>query len=223
MDNQDENKKTYHPIDQAFFAVWVTLGPELLVWACWYFNDAQLAQDLHDAAFEATVEGRRRWPTNISLKRHMKDAMRSILHDRTKCKSELALEYRNRVVNPKYERAPEDRDPSDWFEPPIGHPMRDVLHARTPEEMFEDAEGTAIAERMADEIFEMTTPGSIEHGILLEARKGNHTTADVAKALGKTNRQVQQAKLALRLTKVRPVLAQHGFTDPKQTKKAGKK
>ncbi len=219
-DNQDSKpRKQYHPIDHAFFTAWLAAQRPLLTWALWFFNNVQLAQDMLEAAFQATVDGRRKWPTEISLERHIKDAMRSIYSNRKTSLSELQLDAR---IIEEHHGDDEELDTDTWCEPPLDLDMRNLEHLRTPEELYVDAEGTLLAERMAEEVFDMAAHGSLEQGILLEARNQNHKTADVAKALGVDPRKVQQAKHSLRI-KVRAVLAKHGLTDPKLIKKAGRK
>jgi hypothetical protein len=215
----EKTEKQYHPIDRAFFEEWLRIQHGVFTWALWFFNNGQLAQDLLEEALQATTEGRRRWPTNVTLARHLKDAMRSIRRNRKKSLSELRLD-------PGIERDPhhgtDEELEQSWFEPPVDLDMRSLEHLRNPEELLDDAQGTELAQRMAEEVFDMTDPGSIEQRILLEARKENHETSAVAEALGVEPYVVRDGKRRLR-AKVRAVLARHGLTDPKLARKAGKK
>lgn len=220
-DDNDDDSMPGNPIDEAFWAEWIRIGPGVLNWAEWFFNDLQLAQERVDDAFDRTASGRVKWRVGKTLDKHMRQLVRRIHDDAKKKLSELVLEKPNRNVAPNKAVAKEDRDPGAFYEAPLDDERRLLLHNETPEERYIDAEGTLIAEQMAEEIFDLTKPGSTERGVLLEARKGNHKTEDVAAALGVTRRQVTRAKESLRLTKVRPVLAKYGFTDPKLLKKAG--
>jgi hypothetical protein len=220
MEEKAEKKpKQYHPIDPAFFAEWLRIQHQVLTWAVWFFNSSQRGQDLLEEALQATVEGRRRWPTNVTLEHHLKGAMRSIHRNRNKNLSELRLD-------PGTPRDPHHGNDEEleqsWFEPPVDLDMRSLEHIRNPEELLDDAQGTELAQRMAEEVFDMTEPGSIEQGILLEARNENHETSAVAEALGVEPYVVRDGKRRLR-AKVRTVLARHGLTDPKLARKAGEK
>jgi len=206
MKNTEHEPRQFHPIDSAFFLAFEDVKEASLSWAIFWFRDKQKAMDLLDEALTATVNGTRKWPVGITLKRHLKWAMRSINWNHAHTLGELRLN-----------RSAEDEDP----EPDPSLDCAHVLHCLSPEDLYNDAEGSLLAECMADEIFEMTTPGSIEQGVLIEARKENFRTVDVAQALGVTPRQVTRAKESLRLTKVRPVLEKYGLVDPKQNKKTG--
>lgn len=201
MDNS-ETPKQYHPIDAVFYETFVDIEPDLLICGRFLTRNNEDAKDLVAAMLDATLNGTRPWPVGITLKRHMGDGMVSIYRNQRKAKTGLVL-----MRNPSRDLTP---DTSDTPVSPYTH---------NPEEVYDDAEGSYMAERMEAEVFTDTQPESLERRVCLQARNGNTKVARVAELLGVTPRQVMDARAHLRVSKVRAVLHRHGLKDPKETQK----